>query len=153
MEKYNAIVDIRETGKTLTDNSLVVYDSFSSVQTGLVFRRRDYDPADYQFSPWKLYAEIQTLRARLRAIEAGAEVDSSPKSASLLLSDQNRRIKAIGEEAAELVMADVSGDNLIGEIADNDFMSKVTATANGISYLRCLNESFARNKNPELWLA
>lgn len=148
--KYDAIVDLESTGKTLEDNGLVVYERLSTVQTGLVFRTCDYAINDFTFKPWRLFAEIQTIKRRKDELDNGAEFDPSRKSTLLLLSNRNKRDKALGEEAVELAIADVLKEGIEDESADVDWLLKVISIANGISPLRYINTALGRNKKPKL---
>lgn len=150
--KYDAIVDLRESGETLKDNDLVVVDMFDSVQTGLVYRKQAYDRAAISFEPWRLYAEAQTLNARKQQYDEGLEPETGRKSTLGLIANPNARRKNLGEECAELVAADATGENALGEAADVSFATKVTAVANGITSIRLLNEELDRNTKPTLWL-
>lgn len=148
--KYDAIVDLKSSGETLRDNGLVVYECLDAIRTGIVYRTEDYDPIDYSFSPWRLFAEIQTIKKRKEELDNGAEFDSSRKSTLSLLSDRNKRDKALGEEAVELAVADVLKDGVEDESADIDWLLKVVSIANGISPLRYMNTALRRNKKPRL---
>ena len=150
--KYDAIVDLVETGVTMRDNGLSIVEMLNPIQTGLVFRKQAYDRSDLVFEPWRIYAEARTLLARQNQLTAGAKPDDRRKSTLRLLSDANARRKNLGEECAELVAADVSGEGVLGETADINFAAKIIALANGFSPIRALNEEIARNNNPVLWL-
>lgn len=108
--KYDAIVDLVETGNTMRINGLSVVEMLNPIQTGLVFRKQAYDRADLVIEPWKLYAEARTLLARQNQLAAGAQPDDRRKSTLRLLSDANARRKNLGEECAELVAADTNGE-------------------------------------------
>lgn len=148
--KYDAVVDLRSSGDTLRDNGLIVYDCLDTIQTGLVYRKESYDPRDFVVSPWRIYAEAQTLIARKRDLQAGTNPVPGKKSTLLLLSDANKRRKNLGEECAELVAADALGENVIEEAADIGYATKVIGLANNLSPIRLLNEELMRNKKPEL---
>ena len=150
--KYDAIVDLRSSGETLTDNGLVVYECLDSIQTGIVFRREAYNPIDYTYSPWRLFAEIQTIRNRKNQLDEGVTVDLGVKNTLSLLADRNKRDKALGEEAVELAVADALKEGIEDESADIDWLLKVVSIANGISPLRYINSALSRNKKPRLQL-
>lgn len=150
--KYDAVVDIVETGNTMRDNGLAVAELFDTVQTGIVFRKQAYDRADLVIEPWKIYAEAQTLKDRQNQALAGIQPDDRRKSTLQLLNDANSRRKNLGEECAELVSADSLGQGVLGEGADVSFAAKIIALANGYSPIRLLNEELARNTKPTLWL-
>lgn len=143
---FNAIVDLRSSGETLEDNGLVVYDCLDTIQTGLVFRKEGFDFRDITFDPWRIYAEAQTLGKRAAEASELAKIPST-KSTLQLLADGNKRRKNLGEEAVELAVADVTGDNILGETADLNFAVKLSGLANGFSVVRQLNEQLARNTN------
>ncbi len=146
---FNAIVDLRSSGDTLEENGLVVYDILDTVQTGLVFRKEGFDFRDVTFDPWRVYAEAQTLAARAAEAETMTDVPDV-KSTLQLLIDRNKRAKNLGEEAVELAVADVTGENILGEAADLSFAAKLPGLARGIGAIRQLNEQLGRNTKPIL---
>jgi ATP phosphoribosyltransferase len=115
----NAIVDIVETGNTIRDNSLrermVLIED---IPMGVMFRKEPTPVAATKFESWKFLYANKTLELRKQQFDDGAEVDTSRKNTLLLLSDQNKLIKTIGEEQAELVSAIVSGERVSDEAND-----------------------------------
>lgn len=115
----NAIVDIVETGMTMTDNSLVERDVLiEDIPMGVMFRKEPVSTDAIDFEPWKFLYANKTLELRKCQFDEGAEVDTSRKNTMLLLSDQNKLVKTIGEEQAELVSAIISGERASDEAND-----------------------------------
>lgn len=150
--KYDAIVDIVETGTTMRENGLASVELLNTIETGLVFRKQAYNRADLVIDPWKIYAEARTLEDRQNKALAGASADDRRKSTIRLLTNPNARRKNLGEECAELIAADASNDGVLSEGADVSFATKVITLANGYSPIRLLNEELSRNLRPTLWL-
>lgn len=150
--KYNAIVDIKESGDTLVANNLKVEVVLGKVTMGLVFRKEDYDPNDYVFDEWKLRQILETLMCRQIDLVRGRQPDQRSKNTSLLLSDENRLIKALGEENAELIRAVLRGEGVVTETADTLYSAFVANTRVGATPIAAFNELFRRNLKPTLRL-
>jgi phosphoribosyl-ATP pyrophosphohydrolase len=115
----NAAVDIVETGNTMSDNGLVERDVLmEDIPMGVMFRKEPVTADAMDFEPWKFLYANKTLELRKRQFDEGVEVDTSRKNTLLLLSDQNKLIKTIGEEQAELVSAIVRGERVSDEAND-----------------------------------
>lgn len=144
---FDAIVDIKQTGSTLESNDIVVRDVLiEDMQTGIVFRKEPVAPEENLFDTWKLLVAIKTMLERKKQLDAGAGPDTSRKNTMLLLYDENKLTKAIGEESAELVRALVRGEDVVDEAADMIFTTLLAPLCEGSSGLAVFNELIRRNQ-------
>ncbi len=150
--KYNAVVDITETGETLRANGLSIVKSLGEVSMGIVFRKEDYNPDDYTFDEWRLRAITQTITSRWLDVMRGKKPDQNRKNTSLLLADENKLVKAIGEEAAELIRATIIGEDVAEETADTIYNSFIANIRSRSSPLKAFNVLGQRNSKPTLRL-
>ena len=145
----NAIVDIVETGSTMKDNGLVERDVLmEDIPMGVMFRKEPVTADCLDFEPWKFLYANKVLELRKQQFDDGAEVDASRKNTLLLLSDQNKLIKTIGEEQAELVSAIVDGVRAADEGNDLLWAVLVAAVAQDGSLEKFWAEYCRRNTKP-----
>lgn len=143
---YNAVVDIVETGETLRANGGIVRDVLiEDLESGIVFRREPIQVGATDFEPWRLLRVMATIARRKQELDAGAD-PGTKKSTLLLLADQNRLVKTIGEESAELIQALVTEDGTVGEAADLFWATMVALTREGQSPLLMFEELGRRNQ-------
>lgn len=143
---YNAVVDIVETGETLQANGGIVRDVLiDDLESGIVFRREPIQVGATDFEPWRLLRVMATIARRKQELDAGAD-PGTKKSTLLLLADQNRLVKTIGEESAELIQALVTEDGTVGEAADLFWATMVALTREGQSPLLMFEELGRRNQ-------
>jgi ATP phosphoribosyltransferase len=150
--KYNAIFDIKHTGKTLEQNNLKVIEKLGYVSMGLVFRKEEYDPNDYVFEEWQLRQVLETIMCRKVDIVRGRMPNQRTKNTGLLLSNENQLVKAIGEESAEFIRAVLREEGMVNETADNLYTTFVANTRVGTKPVAAFNELFRRNQKPTLRL-
>jgi phosphoribosyl-ATP pyrophosphohydrolase len=145
---YNCIVDIVETGETIKGNGLEVrLDLIDPLQTGLVYRiEEDINVAENIFPLVGISSAIKTIGERKKQLDEGADFDPNKKSTLLLLSDQNKLFKALGEEMMEFGRALMLGEGEVEEAADIFFTVFTALTANNQSPLEVFNELTRRNK-------
>jgi len=144
---YDAIVDIVKSGETARDNDIVEKAVLlSDLRAGIVFRKGPVRTEEDLFEPWQMLMALQKMQERKRQLEAGAQPDASRKNTMLLLSDENKLAKAIGEESAELVRALIRDEGVVDEAADMVFTALLAPIRDKSSGLAVLNELIRRNQ-------
>lgn len=144
---YNAIVDIIKSGETALANEIVERDVLiDDLQVGMVYQQEPTTIEENVCEFWQFLVAMDTLLQRKRQLDEGAVPDTSRKNSMLLLSDENRLAKAIGEEAAELVRAMVRSEGTVNEAADNIFTTLLAPIRDGYSGLSVINELIRRNR-------
>lgn len=145
----NAIVDIVETGQTIQTNNVIERDILlDDIPLAVMFRGQPVPAYVRDFAPWRVQYASKTLSDRKEQLDAGTQVDISRKNTLLLLSDQNKLIKAFGEEQAEFVAAISSGENVIGEANDVLWVLETAVLRSGKSLEELWAEYCLRNTKP-----
>jgi phosphoribosyl-ATP pyrophosphohydrolase len=133
----------------MSDNGLVERDVLmEDIPMGVMFRKEPVTADSLDFEPWKFLYANKTLEIRKRQFDEGAEVDTSRKNSLLLLSDQNKLIKTIGEEQAELVSAIVRGERVPDEANDLLWATLVGVLSREPSLQKFWAEYCRRNTKP-----
>ncbi|MBP7806869.1 phosphoribosyl-ATP diphosphatase [Candidatus Saccharibacteria bacterium] len=150
--RTDLIFDIKQTGRTLNANSLLVYREDKQLSLKVVeklTRNNQYRQLDTTLdSMERIY---QTILGRLREARV---TDASVSITGEFCRDQNLLVKKYGEESAELLQEflrrPVSQDSLVSESADLLYVMSIMLAQNGVSMSAVLQEDIRRNEKDRI---
>lgn len=144
--RTDLVFDIKQSGKTLAENNLVVYREDEQLKLNVLSDAVIGEP-NLDDMTVALRKIARTYIERLRTASSEPYISSYTIE---LMRDPNKQIKKFGEEFAELLQAllikPVNKSNIINESADLLYALQVMLARYGLNIIDVLDEDIRRNQ-------